>query len=152
MLPGVVGVRAGTASRENMRMEPNTSDFQQKLRDIKRRFPRGRGGDVWGIGIDCSFLISKSPMIDVVRVQKPMGDPYLIIALCRVRSGEFSAQQLSGEIKRLWTNEIWPPSFGPEAHQLAVTDDEVRMEFVAAKERGRYVTGLLVVSRHAVSA
>lgn len=133
-------------------MELTEVDFQHSVQDFKHRYPRGRGGDVWGLGIDFSFLLDQSPMIASIRVKKPMDDPHLIVVLCRVKSDAFSSQQLAGELKRLWTSEIWLPSFGSEAHTVAISDDEVRLEFVAvAHDRGRYVTGMITVSRQAKS-
>lgn len=128
-------------------MELTAADFQATTQDFTRRYPRGRGGDAWGLSIDLGFLLDQSPIIEVVRVKKPMDEPHMIVVLCRVASNEVTADQLAGELKRLWQDMIWSASQGFEAHTVSISDEDVSLEFLVVPHNNRYVTGMITISR-----
>ena len=119
------------------------ADFARTKQAILRH-QRGIGADLYGLRVDCSFLLDQSPLIEFVRVKQPGEGEHMLVAMCRRKLPTATPEQVAGELERVWMTELWYPDFGAEAHILSYLPEEVSLEFIAMKG-DRYITGLLVV-------
>src|SRR4051794_19676527 len=108
------------------------------------RHQRGIGADLYGLSVDCGFLLDQSPLIEFVRVKKSGEGDHMLVATCRRKLSTATPEQVASELERVWMTELWYPDFGAEAHTLSYLPEEVSLEFVAMRG-DRYITGLLVV-------